>query len=70
MITVSYRSVDNFSESRRFKTLAGAQRYARMRVGDSPEIGCGFGRPYAISDDGIGRIMVKGASLADLFPET
>ena len=63
-ITVYYRSVDRFSQSRTFKTLAGAQKYAAKWVGETPDMGLG----YAVSFDGVGRIMVKGAPLADLFP--
>lgn len=63
-ITVYYASVDHFTQSRTFKTLAGAQKYADKWVGPTPDLGsC-----YAVSHDGIGRIMVKGAAVADLFP--
>lgn len=65
MIEVSYRSIDHYGETRRFKTLAGARRYAQRRIGPHPELGS-F---YAISGDGVGRIAVCGASLRDLFPE-
>lgn len=63
-IVVSYRSVDHFSKRRRFKTLAGARRFAQKYVGETPELGsC-----YAVSGDGVGRIMVSGATLLELFP--
>jgi hypothetical protein len=65
MITVRYRSLDQFSESRKFKTLAGARRYAHRRIGEHPEIGS----RYAVSGDGIGRITCEGCTLAELFPE-
>lgn len=63
-ITVRYSSIDRFSETRHFKTLAGAQAYAQMRVGRHPEVGCG----YAVCGDGVGKVTVSGASLSDLFP--
>lgn len=63
-ITVYYESLDRCSKTRKFKTLAGAQRFAQKWVGKHPEIGT----TYAVSGDGIGKITVVGASLADLFP--
>lgn len=65
MIRVVYRSIDRFRQARKFKTLAGAQKYAQGRIGEHPEIGS----DYAISGDGIGKITVEGASLAELFPQ-
>jgi hypothetical protein len=64
-IKVSYRSIDRYSQTRRFKTLAGAQKHAQKWIGETPEIGWG----YAVSGDGIGRIMVTGATLYELFPK-
>jgi hypothetical protein len=63
-IVVRYRSIDRFSKTRTFKTLAGAQAYAQRWVGEYPSLGGG----YAVSDDGVGKITVTGASLRDLFP--
>ena len=65
IITVRYRSLDGYSQTRRFKTLAGARKFATKWVGAHPEIGSS----YAICGDGIGRITVEGALLSDLFPE-
>jgi hypothetical protein len=63
-VRVSYSSIDHFRQTRGFKTLEGAQNFAQKWIGETPEIGtC-----YAISGDGIGRITVKGATLAELFP--
>jgi len=45
--------------------LKGAQKYAQLMIGTHPEIG----RLYAISHDGIGKIMATGCKLADLFPK-
>lgn len=64
-IKVRYSSIDRYSESRRFKTLAGARKYAAKWVGEHPEIGS----YYAVSGDGVGKIEVSGdASLKDIFP--
>lgn len=65
IITVRYSTIDRFSKRAKFKTLAGARKFAHHWVGAHPEIGS----YYAVSGDGIGRITVSGASLADLFPE-
>lgn len=65
MIKVRYSSCDGFSVTRRFKTLAGAQRFAQEYVGTHPEIGA----TYAASGDGIGVIRASGASMSELFPE-
>lgn len=62
-ITVTYRSIDRVRITRGFKTLPGARRFALKWVGTSYEIGCG----YAVSYDGIGKITVKGVTLAALF---
>lgn len=64
-IKVSYRSVDGHTTTRTFKTLKGAQKFAHYWVGAHPEIGS----TYAVSGDGIGKIMAHGATLRELFPE-
>lgn len=64
-ITVRYRTLDRFSKTGKFKTLAGAQRFAQKWVGKTPEIGFG----YAVSGDGVGKITVDGCLLRDLFPD-
>lgn len=64
-ITVSYQSIDDYSIRKTYRTLKGAQEMAQYWVGKHPEIGS----TYAVSSDGIGRIMVKGCALRDLFPE-
>ncbi len=63
-ITIRYTSCDRVSETRRYLTLAGAQRYAHGRVGEHPELG-GW---YAVSGDGVGKVTVTGITLARLFP--
>ena len=63
-IKVRYSSVDGYRESRKFKSAAGAGKYARKLVGDHPDIGS----HYAVSSDGIGKVEIEGASFAELFP--
>lgn len=65
-IRVRYSTIDRYYESRRFKTLEGARRYAARWIGETPDIGYSFG--YAVSADGIGKITVDGATLDELFP--
>ena len=64
MFKIRYSSIDRFSQSRSFKTLAGAQKFAQRWVGPHPELG-GY---YAISDDGVGKVTCSGCKLTDLFP--
>jgi hypothetical protein len=64
MIKVRYSSVDCFTETQTFDSIAAASEYARHWIGNHPEIGS----RYAVSDDGIGKIEVEGATLRALFP--
>jgi hypothetical protein len=63
MITVRYSSVDGYTETQTFDTIVAARDYARAWIGVHPEIGS----RYAVSDDGIGKIEVEGATLGALF---
>jgi len=65
-IKVSYSAVDapNRRATRTYATLKGAMTFAHNWVGPHPEIGSG----YAVSGDGIGKVTVRGATLAELFP--
>lgn len=63
-ITVRYSTVDRFCETKRFTKIEDAREYAQQWIGRFPEIG----RGYAVSDDGIGKIEVRGTSLFQLFP--
>ena len=64
MIKVKYSSVDGRGGKwRSFKTLGRARAFAQYWVGKNPEIGS----TYAVGGDGIGKIEVMGATLADLF---
>lgn len=64
VIKVRYSSVDSRGGKwRSFKTLKRARIFAQHWIGKYPEIGS----TYAVSGDGIGKIEVQGAKLADLF---
>jgi hypothetical protein len=63
-IMVYYTSIDGAEKADAFNTVEEAGAWARHWVGDHPEIGSS----YAVSGDGIGKIEVMGAELADLFP--
>lgn len=52
VITVRYSTIDHYRESRRFKTLAGAQKYARRKLGDTFDCGS-F---YAVDAYGVGKL--------------
>lgn len=65
MFKVQYSSIDRYRETRTFKTLAGARAYAVKWVGANPDT-CGS---YAVSDDGVGKVEVTGATLAELFAD-
>jgi hypothetical protein len=65
LIKVRYRSIDGYSETRKFKTLKGAQKKAHYWVGAHPEIGSN----YAVSGDGVGKVTLMGATLKEVFPE-
>jgi hypothetical protein len=73
VVTVYYRTFDGFSQSRQFKTLEGAQKYAQAKIGVAPELGGG----YAVSPWGDAKITCNGwftapqsgaVTVADLFP--
>ena len=64
MIVVYYSSIDGCRETRKYKTLEGARRFAQEMIGRTPEMGS----YYAVSGDGVGKIEVKGISLHELFP--
>lgn len=62
-ITVTYSAIDGCRSIKKYKTIAGARKYATERVGKYPELGFS----YAVSADGIGKIEVAGCSLHELF---
>jgi len=63
-VAVIYHSVDGVRIRKWFKTMTGARKFAARMVGEHPEIGM----TYAVSGDGVGKVMVRGASLDELFP--
>jgi hypothetical protein len=65
MIKVKYSCEGRIAKWRSFRTLGRARVFAQYWVGKNPEIGS----TYALSRDGIGKIEVRGATLADLFSE-
>ncbi len=64
-ITTHVRTLDGLRETRKFKTLAGAQGYAHKRIGAHPDLGSG----YAVGMYGDITLSVEGATLRELFPE-
>lgn len=62
-IQVRYQSIDGARDSRSYKGIEAARAFAVKMVGAHPEMGS----HYAVSGDGIGKIMVSGISLAELF---
>ena len=66
LITIRYNSIDGYSQTRRYATLAAARRFAWKWVGETPEIGW---PEYAVSPDGVGRVTWAGCAAEDLFPK-
>jgi hypothetical protein len=65
-IKLAWTTVDRAYESRTFKTLAGARKYAHRKVGATPEIGT----YYAIDGYGVSKIVVRaGTTLKEIFPD-
>ena len=62
-ITVRYSAIDGAKQTKKFSDLEAARAFAVEMVGENPEMGS----MYAISGDGIGKVVVEGISLADLF---
>jgi hypothetical protein len=66
-IVIVYRSIDRCYMRREFRTLVGAQKFAHQKVGPHPDRSETF--RYAVSDDGVGKVEVSGATLSEIFPE-
>ena len=62
-ITVYFKAIDGTRGSRRFSTIAAARRHALGILGATHEIRSS----YAISGDGIVRVRVAGATMAQLL---
>jgi hypothetical protein len=63
MITIVYTSIDRVRKVRKFKTLAGARKFALDWVGPQDVVGGG----YAVSDDGVGKVTWDGVTRRELF---
>jgi hypothetical protein len=66
VIRVRYSTIDRFSESKRFKTLKGARAYVARRLGTSYDLGGN----YAVSGDGVGKLMANVPMTLLVAPET
>ena len=65
-ITVYFSTSDGYRETRKFKTLFGARRYAQSKIGETPEVGS----YYAVSGYGDAKIEASGATMKELFPRS
>lgn len=65
-ISITYEAIDGVSKRRVFKKLAAARNFAHKWVGEHPDVS---GLGYAVSYDGIGRVIWYGCSAEELFPE-
>jgi hypothetical protein len=70
IIVIRFSTIDGFRKTRKFKTLAGAQRFAQKYVGKTPEISEAF--QYAVGSFGDAKItVISGAvGIRELFPAT
>lgn len=64
-IKITYLAVDGFTKEATFTDLGDAQRYAQYHMGKYYE----RAGSYAISGDGVSKIMVEGATINKLFEE-
>lgn len=62
-IEVVYSAIDGARKAQTFDDLIEARQFATYWVGEHPE----FGRSYAVSGDGVGKIEVWGVTLQELF---
>jgi hypothetical protein len=63
-ITLTVRTIDHWRETRHYKTLKGARKFAHRVVGPHPDLGGG----YAVSFYGDTVLVFDGASYNELFP--
>ena len=66
-IRVRYSSIDRFSQSRSFKTVESARKYAEKWVGPNPDMSVNYN--YAVSPDGMGKVTAN-ISMETLFGVT
>jgi hypothetical protein len=65
MIKLHYSAIDGFRKVYTFSTIEKAQAVAWNMVGRYHEHHCS----YAVSDDGVGKIIPEGCTIAELFPD-
>lgn len=63
-IHLSYRAIDGYKLEESFSSIVDARKFAYKWVGESPELGS----YYAVSSDGVGRLMWDGIEAKELFP--
>ena len=63
MIKVIYYSIDGVRKPRKFKTLKAARKFANDWVGPQDT----EGGAYAVSNDGVGKVVWTGVTRAELF---
>jgi hypothetical protein len=63
-VTLSFATVDGVRKILSYDSVEAARVAAHDWVGEAPT----FGSDYAISDDGVVRVSVNGATLTDIFP--
>lgn len=64
-ITIHLKSSDGYNATRHFKTLAGARKFAREKMGQYYDIGSW----YAVSGSGTLRMTAEGATLEALLAQ-
>lgn len=65
-ITVYFVTSDGHRETRKFKSLFAARRYAQSKIGEAPD----HGGHYAVSAYGDAKILAHNASMNELFPRS
>lgn len=65
-IRIRVSTLDGLNETKRFKSLADARKFAKRYVGKSPELGAN----YAVSQHGDAKVEVQGIALEKLFAES
>lgn len=63
-ITLTRHAADGYRQTRSFRTIEGARRFAHGWIGMRVELGSS----YAVSYDGMCTLSVAGARLRDVFP--
>lgn len=65
-ITVYFVTSDGYRETRKFKSLFAARKYAQSKIGEAPD-NAGH---YAVSEYGDAKILAHNASMNELFPRS